>query len=458
MAPAGPGPDLAAAIPPAVRTHIDTLRAHGFAAYAVGGALRDALRGAEAYDWDLASSAAPEQVQALFPGSVYENAFGTVALRVAGLPEPLQITTFRQDHDYADFRRPHRIVFGGTIEVDLARRDFTMNALAWGGPPGVEAEPGLVDPYDGAVDIEARRIRAVGEPAARFREDALRILRAIRFAATLPGFEIEPATLAAIREHAPLTAHLSGERVLAELDRLLLAPTPSIGLRLLADTGVLAVVMPELEAQRGVPQNKIPGEDLWGHTLRTVDASAATPVVRLAALLHDIGKPATLADGRFVGHDTVGATIAIELLDRLHAPRERTDHVSRLIRHHMFSVEPRSSDAAVRRFLVRVGLDLVDDLLLLREADNVGSGLPADAGRVSTLRRRIAEQLEAKVALDRTQLAIDGHEVMRELGIGPGPQLGRILDALTDRVIADPRLNDRPRLLSLARDIAAGRR
>ena len=457
MAPAGPGPDLAATIPPAVRTHIDTLRANGFAAYAVGGALRDAIRDVDAHDWDLASSAAPEQVQALFPGSVYENAFGTVALRVAGLPEPLQITTFRQDHEYADFRRPHRIVFGGTIEVDLARRDFTMNALAWGGPEGVDAEPGLVDPYDGAVDIEARRIRAVGEPAARFREDALRILRGIRFATTL-GFEIEPATLAAIREHAPLTAHLSGERVLAELDRLLLAPTPSIGLRLLADTGVLAVVMPELEAQRGVPQNKIPGEDLWAHTLRTVDAAVATAVVRQAALLHDIGKPATLADGVVADEPSVGATIATELLDRLHAPRERTDHVSRLIRHHMFSVEPRSSDAAVRRFLVRVGLDLVDDLLLLREADNVGSGLPADAAPERRHSARIAEQLEAKVALDRTQLAIDGHEVMRELGIGPGPQLGRILDALTDRVIADPRLNDRPRLLSLARDIAAGRR
>jgi len=457
MAPAGPGIDLAAAIPPAVRTHIDTLRAHGFAAYAVGGALRDALRGAEAYDWDLASSATPEQVQALFPGSVYENQFGTVALRVDDLDAPLQITTFREDHDYADFRRPHRIVFGGTIETDLARRDFTMNALAWGGPADPATPPDLTDPFGGAEDIGAGLIRAVGDPAARFREDALRILRAIRFATTL-GFTIEPATLAAMREHAPLTAHLSGERVIAELERLLLAPRPSVGLQLLADTGVLAVVLPELDAQRGIPQNKTPGEDLWAHTLRTVDASAAMPILRLAALLHDVGKPATLADGRFVGHDTVGATIATSLLDRLHGPRDQTDHVSRLIRHHMFSVEPRSSDAAVRRFLVRVGLDLVDDLLLLREADNVGSGLPADAGRVSVLRRRIAEQLAAKVALDRAQLAVDGHEVMRELGIGPGPQLGRILDALTDRVIADPRLNDRPHLLSLARDIAAGRR
>jgi tRNA nucleotidyltransferase (CCA-adding enzyme) len=423
----------------------------------VGGALRDSIRGADAHDWDLASSAAPEQVQALFPGSVYENTFGTVALRAEGLREPLQITTFRQDHDYADFRRPHRIVFGGTIEVDLARRDFTMNALAWGGPAGVAAGPGLVDPYDGRGDISARLIRAVGDPAARVREDALRILRAVRFASSL-DFEFEASTLAAIREHAPLTAHLSGERILAELDRMLMAVTPSVGLRLLAETGVLAVLFPELDAQRGVAQNKVPGEDLWAHTIRTVDASAATPAVRLAALLHDIGKPATLADGRFVGPDTVGAAMAVDLLDRLHGPRDRTEHIGRLIRHHMFSVEPRSSDAAVRRFLVRVGLDLVDDLLLLREADNVGSGLPADAGRVSELRRRIAEQLAAKVALDRTQLAVDGHEVMRELGIEPGPQLGRILAALTDRVIADPRLNDRPRLLSLARDIAAGRR
>ena len=170
---------------------------------------------------------------------MYENAFGTVALRVDGLAEPLQITTFRQDHDYADFRRPHRIVFGGTIEVDLARRDFTMNAIAWGGPAGVATDPAIVDPYDGVADIGAGLIRAVGDPAARFQEDALRILRAVRFAATL-GFELEAVTLAAIREHGPLSAHLSGERVLGELDRLLLAPRPSVGLRLLSDTGVLA--------------------------------------------------------------------------------------------------------------------------------------------------------------------------------------------------------------------------
>jgi putative nucleotidyltransferase with HDIG domain len=425
----------------------------GHAAYLVGGSLRDALLGRLATDWDLATDALPERVQALFPGAVYENRFGTVGIRRDG--RTYDVTTFRTDHDYADFRRPHRIEFGESIELDLARRDFTANAIAWGAErvrAGGSPEPRLVDPFGGRPDLLARRLRAVGDPVKRFEEDALRMVRAVRLAAQLE-FEIEAATLAAIRSRAELVRHLSGERIASELDKLLAAPRPSIGLRLMADTGLLGWISPELAAQRGLLQNKIPGDDLWDHTLRSVDAAPADrPIVRLAALLHDIGKPATAADGHFRGHDVAGAELAVALLGRLRVARETTRRVADLIRHHMFEYEPSWSDAAIRRFILKIGWNELVELFQLRAADNVGSGIPADAG-LAELRRRVEEQREAEVALGRSDLAIDGHDLIAELGLQEGPRLGRILDELLERVIVDPGLNDRPTLLMLAQSM-----
>jgi putative nucleotidyltransferase with HDIG domain len=426
----------------------------GHAAYVVGGSLRDAALGRPAADWDLASDARPDRLVEIFPGSVYENRFGTVGVRRDG--EVFEITTFRSDHDYADYRRPHRIEFGDTIELDLARRDFTVNAMAWGARAG--DAPALVDPYDGLADVAGRVIRAVGDPGTRFREDALRMVRAVRLATTLE-FIVEPATLDALSDHAELVAHLSGERIAAELDKLLTAPRPSVGLRLLQDTGLLAPISTDLARQRGIPQNKVPGEDLWDHTLRTVDAAAADrPVVRLAALLHDIGKPATFAEGHFLGHDAAGAKLAGAFLDRLREPRAVRDRVVALVRHHMFSYEPNWSDAAVRRFIGKTGAlgpGALDELLALREADNIGSGLPSGAGRLDELRARIAAELAADVVLDRRGLAIDGDDLIGELGLDEGPRLGRILDGLLERVIVDPALNDRPTLLLLAQGMLA---
>lgn len=439
-------------IPAAVRDLLGTLWAAGHAAYVVGGSLRDVFLERRPADWDLASDARPERLVALFPGAIYENRFGTVAVRRDG--ETFEITTFRTDHDYADYRRPHHVEFGDTIEVDLARRDFTVNAMAWGARPG-EA-PSLTDPYDGRADVAARVLRAVGEPRARFEEDALRMIRAVRLVATL-GFGIEAGTLAGIQARAELVAHLSGERIAAELDKLLGAPAPSVGLRLLSDTGLLTSISPDLAAQRGIPQNKVPGEDLWDHTLRSVDAAAAArPVVRMAALLHDIGKPTTFADGHFLGHDAIGAELAGAFLDRLRAPRAVRARVVDLVGHHMFSYEPNWSDAAVRRFIGKMatlGEGTLEDLLALREADNVGSGLPAMAGRLDELRARIAAEVAADAVLDRGGLAVDGTDLMTELGLEQGLLLGRILDELLERVIADPGLNDRPALLLLAQSM-----
>lgn len=455
-----PGPQLianeadgpiAARIPRPVQEILETLRKDGKAAYVVGGSLRDILLARTPYDWDLATDARPEVLQTLFPGAVYQNTFGTVAVQRDGVF--YEITTFRRDHDYADFRRPHRVEFGATIEEDLARRDFTVNALAWGAVPG--ATDTLVDPFGGRADLERHRLQAVGQAADRFGEDALRMVRAVRLAAQLE-FTIAPPTLAAITHQAELVRHLSGERVAGELQKLLRADRPSIGLRLMEATGLLRQISPELADQRGVGQAKVAGEDLWDHTVRTVDAAPRDgPVVRLAALVHDIGKPTTAGDGHFIGHDAVGGDLAENLLDRLHFPRIVIERVCLLVRNHMFSYEPAWSDTAVRRFIGRLGEPAVAELLALRAADNLGSGLPADANGLEELRARVGEQIQAKAVLDRSGLAVDGDDLIRELGAAEGPILGSVLDQLVEVVLNDPDQNDRPTLLLLAQALLA---
>jgi putative nucleotidyltransferase with HDIG domain len=443
---------LAAAVPARVSGLIDDLVGAGHAAFVVGGSLRDVFLGRGPDDWDLATDALPDRLVALFHGAVYENRFGTVAVRRDD--EVFQITTFRTEHEYADFRRPHRVEFGEDLGADLARRDFTINAMAWGRGPA-DAANHLVDSFGGREDVATRTLRAVGDPGARFREDALRMVRAVRLAATL-GVTIEPATLAAIAANSELVGRLSGERIAAELGKLLGAPAPSIGLRAAQETGVLAAICPELAAQRGIPQNKTAGEDLWDHTLRTVDAAPADrPIVRLAALLHDIGKPATFADGHFHHHDSVGAATTESLLRRLRYPRSAADEVVHLVRHHMFPVDPDATDAAIRRFIKRIGRDRLDALFALRRADDIGSDVSPDDAGFLAFRARVEAELDAAVVLDRTALAIDGTDLINELALEPGPSLGRVLNELLERVIVDPGLNERGSLLLLAQGILA---
>jgi tRNA nucleotidyltransferase (CCA-adding enzyme) len=443
-------------VPAGVRAIARGLRGAGHEAHLVGGCVRDLLRGVAPLDWDVATDARPDQLLALFPGARYENRFGTVAV---SFPDGThEVTTFRLDGTYSDHRRPDDVAFGDTLDEDLARRDFTVNAMAI--PLDADGEPGaLVDRFDGQGDLVAGVLRAVGDPRARFREDALRMLRAVRFAATL-GFVVEPATRDAIAAEAALAAHVSGERTFVEMMRLLGADRPSVGLRLAEATGLLAVLAPELARQRGIPQAKTAGEDLWDHTCRTVDAAAATlvdglPLARVAALLHDVGKPATFADGHFVGHDVVGARLADAWLEQVRAPRAFAARVANLVRHHMFAYTADWTDAAVRRFIRRVGLADLDALLDLRAADNVGSGLAADVDGLEELRARCRAQVAAHVALGRADLVVDGDDVMRAVGMAPGPAVGRLLDELLERVLVDPMLNERTRLLALARDIAA---
>ncbi len=428
---------------PEAQRVLDRLWAAGHAAYLVGGGVRDQLLGRPAHDDDIATDAPPDRVRELFPEGRARGVFGTVD--IGGV----QVTTFRKDHLYGDHRRPDRVSFTGDVEEDLRRRDFTVNAIAWGRPADGSAAPGLVDPTGGLDDLEARRLRAVGDPDARFEEDALRLLRGARIAAAL-GSTIEPATAEAMRRHGGDVRWLSSERIGEELRRMLAQPRPSVALRLLDELGALAIVIPELTAQRGVRQDKIPGDDLFDHSMRTTDAAAAsshaTPALVTAALLHDIGKPATAADGHFIGHAEVGAHMAREVLERLRMPGPLVARVERLVHEHMFHFLPAWTDAAVRRFLRRVGLDLVDELLLLREADDLGSGREPSP-ELDILRARIAREREERTPLTLADLAVNGHDLLEVAGRPPGPWVGTFLERLLASVVNDPRRNRRDVLL-----------
>lgn len=455
-------PDLEVAypgLPDTVRRVLAALIDAGHEVVLVGGCVRDRLLGAphDSWDWDAATSAAPEEVEALFPHTTWENRFGTVTVR--GTP-PVEVTSFRTEGAYRDARRPSEVRFGAPLRDDLARRDFTINAIAWV-PVDVDADAArgtVVDPFGGVADLQRRLLRTVGDPRERFAEDALRLIRAARFAGRF-DLTLDPATEAAILELAPTVASVSAERVRDELVRILeLDPTPSRALRLLERLGLLRVVLPELAALRGIPQDKsVPGDAL-DHTLAAVDAAPAIAPLdaRLAALLHDIGKATTMAGGHFIGHEEVGAELAARVLVRLRVPRWRIDRIVGAIRHHMYHYDGSWTDAAVRRFIRRTdGVDR-DLLFTVRRADNAASGVAAEGERnQDELERRIADEIERQPGLlvDR-RLAIDGHELQRELGLAPGPRIGEVLAVLMEAVLEDPSRNEREALLSAARDLA----
>lgn len=420
----------------------------GHEAVLVGGCVRDLVRGDGATDWDLGTSAPPSVVSSLFAGSRWENRFGTVTLSGSPLVE---ITSYRTDGAYRDQRRPDAVSFGTSLTADLARRDFTINAIAWQ-PEDLAAAAGvLVDPFGGLDDLRRGVVRAVGDPDARFAEDALRLLRAVRFSLRF-GFTIEPDTEAAVTRAAASAARLSGERVREELLRQLRDPRirPSVALGRWEGLGLLQVLLPELAALRPVRQGKALSGDALIHSLRTADAlSHEEPVLRLAGLLHDLGKASTQGEGRFIGHERAGAVLASEVMRRLRFSTEETERVAHLVRHHMFGYRPSWSDAAVRRFMRKVGTGATDDLIALREADAAASGGPSPGAAMGELRRRIDAQ--AAAPLETRQLAIDGHDLQRELGLAPGPGIGAIMGELIDLVIDDPTKNEREKLLEIVR-------
>jgi tRNA nucleotidyltransferase (CCA-adding enzyme) len=427
------------------------LRESGFEAYLVGGGVRDLLLRRAPGDWDIATAAGPGEVLALWPEAVPTGIrHGTVTL-----PRPdgrLEITAFRTEGPYSDGRRPDWVSLDADLLQDLSRRDYTVNAMAFD-----PIEDVLVDPEGGLADLDARTLRTVGDPDRRFEEDGLRPVRGIRLAAVLE-FTLVPEALAAMARARRRVAGVARERIREELMKLLAAPRPSVGFELLRETGLLDLIVPELLEGVGMEQNRHHAYTVYEHTLRTLDAAPREkPLVRLAALLHDVAKPRTRrevdGEGTFYDHQNVGAAMSDAILERLRFSRSDRNRVTRLVREHMFHYTPEWSDAAVRRFLRRVGLDTVEDLFALRRADDHAHGTGRDPRpALAELGERIQAVRAREEALSVDDLAVGGGDVMAVLGCEPGPKVGRVLNDLLEQVLEDPGLNTRERLLALVRE------
>jgi len=441
------------------------LRAAGREAHLVGGGIRDLLLGRKPADFDVATSARPEEVLALFGASFAIPTglqHGTVTVLVGSPPARIavEVTTYRGEGAYLDGRRPSTVTYVSSLEEDLARRDFTMNAIGYD-----PLDDRLTDPFDGLGDLGRRLVRAVGDPVERFREDGLRPMRAVRQAAQLE-FAVDPPTLAAIGATLDVFRKVSAERVRDELFKLLVAPVPSRGLEMMRVTGLLGEVMPELLEGVGVTQNRFHKHDVYQHTLSVVDHTTGDPatlaVVRLGALLHDVGKPRARqpregAPGEFsfFKHEYVGAEMADAIARRLKLSAADRERVVAMVAQHMFFYSPDWTDGTVRRFVRRIGSESLPALFALREGDIAGRGFGEDPEvELGELRRRIAEVASADAALKVTDLAIDGKDVMRVLGVSPGRIIGVVLERLLERVLDDPALNQRETLEALLPEVA----
>jgi tRNA nucleotidyltransferase (CCA-adding enzyme) len=451
------------AVPSDVVELCKKLRDGGFEAWVVGGAVRDLLRGAAAKDFDVATSAQPADVTRIFGRKrtiPTGEKHGTVTVLTdrGGEKQHIEVTTYRGEGAYSDGRRPDAVVFVRTLDEDLKRRDFTMNAIAYD-PLGDT----LVDPYGGQRDLAARLIRAVGDPLERFLEDGLRAMRAVRFAAQLE-FAIDPPTERAIPEAIEVFRKVSAERVRDELVKILAAKKPSIGLELMRTTGLLGASIPELLEGVGMHQNRFHAHDVWHHTLAAVDATDLGPegsgppwLVRFAALLHDVAKPRTAApkedspsENTFYRHESVGAAMAEEICRRLKLANAERDTIVNLVGNHMFWYTPEWSDGTVRRFISRVGVEHLDALFALRAGDVRARGHAEEPGvEVDELKARVADEIRKESALKITDLAVGGADVMQVLGCKPGPIIGDVLRALLERVLDDATLNDRDTLRAL---------
>ncbi|KKU35253.1 MAG: Polynucleotide adenylyltransferase/metal dependent phosphohydrolase [Candidatus Wolfebacteria bacterium GW2011_GWC2_46_275] len=433
-------------IPKEARAICALLKMSGYEAYLVGGCVRDMIVGVEPKDWDITTSARPEQIQGLFPESVYENSFGTVAVKTESEDPRLKIvevTTFRIEGKYSDKRHPDEVRFADKVENDLSRRDFTINAMAY----DIDTNE-VIDPYGGREDLDAGVIRTVGDPLKRFEEDALRLMRGVRFAAEF-GFVIEEYTEHALRHSSGLLEMIAKERIRDEFIKIIMTEKAMEGVEALERAGLLKFVMPELRDGIGIGQNEHHIYSVWEHNLKSLEYAVKKDYsleVRLAALLHDVGKPKTKAgDGlksTFYNHELVGARIVARMLDRLHVSKHVAEYVIHLVRYHMFYYNVGEvSPAGVRRFLARVGPESIDDLIKVREADRIGSGVPK---AVPYKLRHLLFMIE-KVKRDPISpkmLKIDGLEIMETLGIKPGPRIGKILSILLEEVIEDPFKNE----------------
>jgi tRNA nucleotidyltransferase (CCA-adding enzyme) len=444
-------------IPQNVLEIYNTLQESNLEAYFVGGCVRNMIMKIQVKDWDLTTNATPDQIQKLFKDAYYNNEFGTVGIPI-GENRVVEVTTYRTEEGYSNKRHPDKISWGKTVEEDLSRRDFTMNAIAM----SIKNDrTEFVDPYGGQDDINNKIIRTVGSPKERFSEDALRLLRAIRFATVL-SFDIEAETGREIQKNADLIKEISFERIRDELIKILSSEDPAKGILLLKEAGLLKHFIPELLEGIGVSQVR-PGRhhtsDVFTHNLMSLKLTPSQdPIVRLATLLHDVGKPSVKGEDKdglvtFYNHEVAGAKMAYEICQRLRLSKRETNRIVNLIRWHMFSVDEHITDAAVRRFIRRVGVENVKDLIDLRIGDRLGSGTEkAESWRLKKFKERIEEQLKP-APFGINDLAIDGNDIMEILNIKPSKQVGELLQKLFEEVDEDLSKNTKEHLTKRVKDL-----
>lgn len=440
-------------IPKEIVNVIKIINDSGFEAYIVGGCVRDSLMKKTPEDWDLATNATPEKIQQIFKkngfDSFYENNFGTVGVLLSKkertYSDVVEITTYRTEGVYRDKRRPENVKWAKTIEEDLSRRDFTVNAIA------VKIENGkniFIDPFDGKKDLDKKIIRAVGDPTQRFEEDALRIFRAIRFAGTL-GFEIEEETLKSIKKNGAWILDISSERIRDEFIKMIMSKNAYEGINLLNSTGILKHILPEIVAGCGVSQNKHHIYDCYEHNLLALKYAAKKNFnfhVRMAALLHDVAKPKCKRgegpNATFYNHEIVGAKMTKNILERLKFSKKDIDKITLLVRYHLFYYNVGEvSESSIRRLVRQVGIENMDDLLNLRMCDRIGSGVPkAEPYKLRHLKYIIEKTSKDPISVKK--LKIKGQDVIDILKIDPGPKVGWILNILLGQILQDPKQNN----------------
>jgi tRNA nucleotidyltransferase (CCA-adding enzyme) len=449
-------------VPKDVSRVTTTLHEAGFEAYLVGGCVRDLLLGRTPKDWDVTTNAHPEQIQALFDETYYTNEYGTVGVVHQEVSDPshkvIEVTPYRKESGYSDGRRPDTVEFGVSLEEDLARRDFTVNAIALDPYKGH-----ISDPYKGQQDIAQKLLRAVGSPSERFQEDALRMLRAIRLGAEL-GFGIEQDTFVALSQNAPLLGKISKERIRDELTRVIMSAHPMEALLHMKHTGLLQFVIPDLMRAVGVEQNQAHSYPVFEHLLRALQHAAdkSWPLeTRLAALFHDISKPECRRKGKngewtFYGHEVVGSRVTRKALTDLRFPKDVVDKVVKMVRWHMFFSDPdQITLSAVRRMIVNVGgEDNIWQLLDVRRCDRIGSGRPKEQPfRFRKYKSMVEEALRDPISVG--MLKIDGAGLLRVTHETPGPRIGNMLHALLDEVLEDPAKNTEQYLEKRAAELSS---
>ncbi len=466
-------------IPDYVTRVTNTIENAGFEAFLVGGCVRDLIMGREPKDWDITTNAKPEEIIPLFEKTIYENKFGTVGVCVPFLPTPgvgkkeedvthetvtrvtgkekyyiLEVTPYRTEAKYSDFRHPDEVNFSKNIEDDLKRRDFTINALAY----NINKRQ-IIDLYKGQEDIKDKVIRAVGNPNDRFQEDALRMLRAIRFSTEL-NFAISHEIMQAISENNEIIKNISFERIRDEFTKTIMSSNSASGIILLQKLGLLKYIIPELEEGIGCIQGGAHKYDVWEHLLQALDHATKKDwslEIRLSALFHDIGKPKSRRKGTkkeytFYGHEVVGERIVKQIMERLKYPRNTTERVISFTRNHMFfSDTEKISLSAVRRIVQNVGKEHIWDLMKVRECDRVGMAKAEAPVRLRKYHAMIEQVLRDPISV--SQLAIDGKYLMNELHIKPGPRMGWILNSLLEEVLDDPSKNIKEHLSDLVKSL-----